>query len=94
MKSKAFSYVKRFLNTNLIWIISYVLGTLFCTEARAYNRNQQLYNEGLQTDYFAKGTSMAQFIDDNYIGKFGVTYGSTANSMSSWCLNQGSMSHI
>lgn len=75
-------------------VVSYVLGTLFCTETRAYSRNQQLASEGLQTNYFAKGSSQAQFIDQKYISKFGVNYGSSANSMASWCLSNSSMTQI
>ncbi|MDG0815591.1 hypothetical protein NWE73_04390 [Bdellovibrio sp. PAP01] len=75
-------------------VVSYVLGTLFCTEARAYSRNQQLANEGLQTNFFAKGSSLPQFIDQAYIAKFGVSYGSYANNMASWCLSNSSMTQI
>ncbi len=75
-------------------VVSYVLGTLFCTEMRAYSQNQQLSNEGTQTSYFAKGNTQAQFIDQNYIVQFGTSYGSSASSMGSWCSNFSTMSQI
>jgi len=75
-------------------VVSYVLGTLFCTEARAYNRNQQLADEGVATGSFAKGDSLPQYIDETYISKFGLTYGSSATSMANWCLGNDSMTQI
>ncbi len=72
--------------------VSYVLGTLFCTETRAYTKNQMLLNEGLTTTQFAH-TNLPQFIDENYIYKFGTRYGTSASSMASWCLNKNSMTH-
>lgn len=75
-------------------VISYVLGTLFCTESRAYTRNQQLMNEGLATTQFAKGASLPQYIDQSYILKFGTQYGPNATTMNNWCLSQNSMTNI
>lgn len=75
-------------------VISHVLGTLFCTETRAYSRNQQLANEGLSTNYFAHGAALAQFIDKTYIARFGTSYGASADSMASWCLSNSSMTQI
>lgn len=73
--------------------VSYVLGTLFCTEVRAYSRNQQMANEGLPTSYFAKGDSISEFIDQNYIAKFGTSYGASASTMTPGCLGS-SMTQI
>ena len=98
VKSAAENFVSRYsiagINSFDQNVVSYVLGTLFCTEARAYTKNQLLANEGLSTENFAKGTSLPQFIDQNYISRFGTQYGSNANSMSSWCLSKSSMTDI
>lgn len=75
-------------------VVSYVLGTLFCTEARAYTRNQQLANENMTTSTFAKGAYLPQFIDQNYIQKFGKSYGASASAMTNWCLTNSSMTQI
>ena len=98
VKSAAEDFVSRYstsgINSFDQRVVSYVLGTLFCTEARAYTKNQLLANEGLSTENFAKGASLPQFIDQNYISRFGTQYGSNANSMSAWCLSKNSMTDI
>lgn len=76
-------------------VVSYVLGTLFCTEARAYTKNQLLHNEGLYTNVIPiSAATMPQMIDQNYIKRFGTQYGSKASAMFNWCLNQASMTNI
>lgn len=95
VKSNAEDFVSRYSTTSLSSfdnrVVNYVLGTLFCTEMRAYTKNQQLANEGLATSYFTKGSSLPAFIDENYIYRFKTHYGSNANAMGSWCLSQSSM---
>jgi len=61
---------------------------------RAYTTNQLLASEGLPTSNFVKGSGLAQFIDQNYIYRFGTQYGSNASAMGSWCLSQSSMRNI
>lgn len=75
-------------------IVNYVLGTLFCSEVRAYTKNQTLNDQGLNTSLFAKGNQLPQFIDQNYIHQFNVSYGNSANSMKNWCLSFSSMTAI
>lgn len=98
VKSNAEDFVAKYKTTNLSSfdqrVVNYVLGTLFCTETRAYTINQQLYNEGLNTVNFAKGSGLPQFIDQNYIYRFGTQYGQNASAMASWCLNKNSMNSI
>ncbi|OFZ31739.1 MAG: hypothetical protein A2622_03995 [Bdellovibrionales bacterium RIFCSPHIGHO2_01_FULL_40_29] len=98
VKSSSEDLITRYKTTSLSSfderVISYVIGTLFCAEARAYTINQQLANEGLNTELFAKGNTLPQFIDQNYISRFGTQYGSNANAMSAWCLSQSSMTDI
>lgn len=98
VKSNAEDFVSRYktIGTNSFdqRVANYVLGTLFCTEMRAYTKNQQLYNQGLNTNNFAKGSGLAQYIDQNYIYRFGTQYGANASAMGSWCLNQSSMNSI
>jgi hypothetical protein len=95
VRSAAEDFVSRYrtagLNSFGEDVISYVLGTVFCAEARAYTKNQQLSNEGLTTENFSKGASLPQFIDQNYISKFGTQYGPNANVMNEWCLSKRSI---
>lgn len=74
--------------------VSYVTGTLFCAEARAYTKNQILYNQGLSTSYMAHGSNLGQHIDQTYITQFGVSYGNSAIQMQNWCLGFSSMTAI
>lgn len=74
--------------------VSYVLGTLFCSEVRAYTKNQILNDQGLSASLFDKGNQLPQFIDQNYIHQFNVSYGSSATSMKNWCLSFSSMTAI
>ena len=76
-------------------IVQYVLGTLFCSEVRAYTKNQNLNDQGLITSLFAKGNQLPDFIDQNYMQKFNVSYGqAAATSMQTWCLTFSSMASI
>jgi hypothetical protein len=75
-------------------VVGYTLGTLFCTESKAYTKNQQMHDQGFQTAEFAKGSSLPQYIDQNYIRRFGTNYGANANAMATWCLSQSSMTSI
>lgn len=72
---------------------SYVLSTLFCSEARAYTKNKVLANEGVLTNKFTP-SDLPTFIDENYIKPFGTRYGSKANAMFAWCLSKPSMKDI
>ena len=75
-------------------VVNYVLGTLFCTEVRAYTKNQTLNDQGLTSNLFSKANQLPQFVDQNYIYRFNVSYGSSAMSMKNWCLSFNSMSSI
>lgn len=97
IKTAAEDFVSRYnigLNNFDSRTIQYVLGTLFCSEVRAYNKNQRLADEGLQTSQFAHGSSLPQYIDEHYIYRFGTHYGSNASAMASWCLSKSSMNEI
>ena len=74
-------------------VVSYVIGTLFCSESRAYQRNQILNEQGLTSVNFSHD-DIANFIDENYIFSFGTKYGAKAEAMNSWCLSKGSMTEI
>lgn len=75
-------------------VVNYVLSTLFCAEIRAYTKNQTLNDQGLRSNLFTKGSQLPQFVDQNYIYQFNVSYGSSATSMKNWCLSYSSMSAI
>jgi len=75
-------------------VSTYVLGTLFCSEARAHYKNQTFQAEGAFSAFVVKGPELAQYIDQNYISKYHTSYGSAAESMKSWCLNRSSMLEI
>ncbi len=75
-------------------VVSYVLGTLFCAEARAYTKNQNLAEQGLTTTVANHGSELSQLIDQNYIQQFGTSYGNSTEQMKNWCLERNSMSEI
>ncbi len=88
------NYQSRGTNTYDPRLVDYVLGTLFCSEVRAYTKNQNLSDQGLQTSFFAKGNQLPQFVDQNYIRQFNTSYGSSATAMKNWCLSFSSMTNI
>lgn len=75
-------------------VVAYTLGSLFCSEVKAYTKNQNLSDQGFSVGNFAKGSGLSQFIDRNYIQRFGTSYGASADQMKTWCLSRGSMSAI
>jgi hypothetical protein len=75
-------------------IMNYVLGTLFCSEARAYNFNKTILVEGLKTNAFSNVKSLSQFLDQTYIAPFGTTYGNQAKPMLQKCLAFADMTAV
>lgn len=75
-------------------VMDYVLGTLFCAEARAYNFNKSLMVQGLKTDAFSNVKSFSRFLDKTYIAPFGTTYGKQAKPMLQKCLGFADMTAI
>lgn len=75
--------------------VSYVLNTLFCTEARSYNLNSRLIEEGLYNEKLSLiSVQMAQHIDATYIQRYQTTFGSNKDAMLNWCLQFNSMTEI
>ncbi len=88
------NYQARGTNSYDSRLVDYVLGTLFCSEIRAYTINQNLSDQGLTTSFFAKGNQLPQFVDQNYIRQFNTSYGNSATAMKNWCLSSSSMTNI
>lgn len=75
--------------------VSYVLNTLFCSEARAYTLNKQLIEEGLYNEKLnLVSTQLAEHIDATYIQRYQTTFGSNKSAMLNWCLHFNSMTEI
>ncbi len=75
--------------------VTYVLDTLFCSEARAYTKNQLLLQEGLANEKMNLVTSqMAVHIDATYIQRYNTSFGSNSQTLLDWCLRFNSMKDI
>lgn len=75
--------------------VSYVLNTLFCSEARSHQVNSRLIEEGLYNQKLSLiSAQLAQHIDATYIQRYQTTFGSNQNTMLNWCLQFNSMTEI